>query len=194
MNSDDRPENHVRRGPRVPLLHRDDLAPDDRSLLARPIALHRALANSPEVLHRIDMMGRWIRHECPIDPRLRELIILQVALSTENEYEWSHHTGIALDFGVTEQDIHDLQREHRGEPNELGEIEVAALRVARTLTTSLMVTDDDWNTLAQWFAADHLVNLVAIIAFYNQVSRLIAALQPGVEPEWSGWLDRFPML
>ena len=63
---------------RVPYLEKADLKPDDQDLLKRPIALFKALVNSPGGARAFSGLGQYIRFGSKLDPRLRELAILQV--------------------------------------------------------------------------------------------------------------------
>ena len=63
---------------RVPYLEQSDLAPEDQALLNRPIWLAKALVNSPKAARAFFGLGGYIRHGSKLDPRLRELAILQV--------------------------------------------------------------------------------------------------------------------
>src|SRR4051812_47110191 len=119
---------------RVPYLSESDLSDEDRPLLARPINLFRALANSPGGLRQHFNMGEWIRFGCELDPRLRELAILQVGYLTANAYEFSHHVEISRRFGVTDDDIEGLRAFHDGRPSDLGELERLVLTAAREMT------------------------------------------------------------
>ena len=76
---------------RVPYLDPSDLAPEHRDLLKRPINLHRALAHSPNALQSMNGLATFIRQDSGLDPRLRELAILQVGYLARAPYEWSHH-------------------------------------------------------------------------------------------------------
>src|SRR6267378_1418711 len=90
---------------RVPYLDKSDLAPEDQELLERNISLHRALAHSPNGLRAFGGLGTFIRHKSRLDPRLRELAILQVGYLARAPYEYSHHVEIGRDFGVSDDDI-----------------------------------------------------------------------------------------
>jgi alkylhydroperoxidase family enzyme len=101
---------------RLPYRERADLAPQDQDLLARNINLFRALVNSPGAARAFHGLGHYIRHVSPLDPRLREMAILQVGWQARAPYEWSHHVKIGKDFGVTDQDIHALIADTEGKP------------------------------------------------------------------------------
>jgi len=89
---------------RVPYLEPADLAPENRDLLKRNITLHRALVNSPEATRSFLGLARYIRFQSRLDPRLREMAILQVGYSAKSPYEYSHHIKIAREFGVSDDD------------------------------------------------------------------------------------------
>ena len=55
---------------RVPYLDKSDLAEADQDLLKRPIALHRALVNSPAAARAFSGLGSFIRYGSKLDPLL----------------------------------------------------------------------------------------------------------------------------
>jgi len=118
---------------RVPYLDQADLSPQNRDLLARNINLYRALAHSPEAARNFMNVGRYIRYHSQLDPRLREMAILQVGYVTRSPYEYSHHIKIGRDFGVTDNDIRAIEAETRGEKTDLPDLARAILRAAREL-------------------------------------------------------------
>jgi alkylhydroperoxidase family enzyme len=178
---------------RVPYLSESDLADTDRSLLARPINLYRALAHSPDALRNHSALGSWIRHECELDPRLRELAILQVGYLTASPYEWSHHIKIGQDFGVSDDDIAALIAATDGQGHGLGELESAVLAAARQITTDLRMTDETWAFLQERLGEARLVDLVVIISFYSAVVRVLGTLQIDVEQDYATYLEKFPL-
>ena len=56
---------------RLPYLDKSDLAPEDQDLLTRGINLHRALVHSPNGARAFIGLGKFIRHQSRLDPRLR---------------------------------------------------------------------------------------------------------------------------
>ncbi|MBL0900379.1 MAG: carboxymuconolactone decarboxylase family protein, partial [Reyranella sp.] len=72
---------------RLPYLEADQVAPEYRDMLARNTNLHKLLVNSPDMARAFNGMGGYIRFKSKLDPRLRELAILQVGWLEKSEYE-----------------------------------------------------------------------------------------------------------
>lgn len=180
---------------RVPYLTSDDLAPEDRDLLKRPITLHRALANSPGMARAFGTLGGHIRHGSALDPRLRELAIIQVGYLTRSPYEYSHHCRLGVEqFGVSESDIHGISRETETEGSGgFPELETAVLRAAREMVTDLAVGDGTYAILEAHLPRADLVDLIVTIGFYCGVVRVLASLEIDVEEDYAPWLERFPL-
>lgn len=179
---------------RLSYLTAEEIAPEHRELLAQPIALPRLLAHSPGALRAFSRMGAHIRHGSRLDPRLRELAILQVGYVTGSEYEFSHHVKLGLEqFGVREEDLRALVVETRGEQSDLPELDRAVLRAAREMTFRLEVSDATFERLRRDLDEELLVELVVAIAFYNAVVRILESLRIDVEPEYLPFLERFPL-
>src|ERR1700710_709744 len=120
---------------RVPYLEVTDLAPEDQDLLKRPISLSKALVNSPKAARAFSGLGGYIRYGSKLDPRLRELAILQVGWLAKSPYEWSHHVKLGLGFGVSEADIQALIDDTAGKPTSLDDLTKTVLQAAREITT-----------------------------------------------------------
>lgn len=178
---------------RVPYLDPEDLPEDQRDLLKRPINLHRALAHTHGGARAFEGIGRWIRFDAAIDPRLRELAILQVGWLARSPYEWSHHVKIGFDFGVTEDDVRALIAESEGRDSGLPALDRAVLRAAREMSDDGAMTPGTFAELNGTLGHEQTVELVMVIAFYNAVVRLLASLEIDVEPSYQPYLDKFPL-
>ena len=62
-------------------------------------------------------LAMYIRYGSKLDPRLRELAILQVGWLARSPYEWSHHVKLGREFGVTDDDIRAMVEETAGRPS-----------------------------------------------------------------------------
>jgi len=178
---------------RVPYVPVSEIDPRHSDLLGRPINLGQALVNSSDGYENHHMLGRWIREDSTIDPRLRELLILQVGYTSRSPYEFSHHAKISQGYGVTPDDILGLIAFAHDEPNSLSEDDLDMLRAARDLTAKGEIPDDLWARLAKRFDDRQLVEIVLIIGYYNHVVRLLSALKIDVEPEYQHYLVDYPL-
>src|ERR1700744_4288706 len=118
---------------RVPYLEMSDLAVENQDLLRRRMSLTQALVNSPNAARAFGALGHFIRFGSKLDPRLRELAILQVGWLARSTYEWSHHVKIGQDFGVSDADIQALIDDTAGKPTSLDALTLNVLRGAREM-------------------------------------------------------------
>lgn len=178
---------------RVPYLTVDDLAEDDKDLLKRGITLHRALVNSPNAARAFGGLGQFIRFKSRLDPRLREMAILQVGWVARSPYEWSHHVKIGMGFGVTKDDIRAIIADTEGKPTALGELDLLVLRAAREAAAGPGIAEATVEALKRFLDNELLVDLTVTITFYCAVVRLLSSLAIDVEPEYQPYLDEFPL-
>ncbi|MEO6397429.1 MAG: carboxymuconolactone decarboxylase family protein [Tepidiformaceae bacterium] len=178
---------------RLPYLAKSDLKPEDQDLLAREINLNRALVNSPNAARAFSRLGGFIRSKSKLDPRLREMAILQVGYLANSPYEYSHHLKIGREFGVSDDDIRAITAESAGQTTSLDPLTRAVLGAAREMTTDLKVSDSTFAALQEGLDNECLLDLVMTISFYNGVVRLLATLQIDVEDDYLHYLEQFPL-
>jgi alkylhydroperoxidase family enzyme len=178
---------------RVPYLEKSDLAEADQDLLNRPIALFKALVNSPKAARAFSGLGGYIRYGSKLDPRLREMAILQVGWLARSPYEWSHHVKLGHDFGVSDLDVRALIDDTAGQPTDLDGLTRTVLKAAREMTVDGAMTDETFMTLQDSLGNEQVVDLTLTIGFYNAVVRVLATLQIDVEPEYLPYLQQFPL-
>ena len=178
---------------RVPYLDKSDLAPENQELLKRNITLHRALANSPNGLRAFGALGNFIRHKSRLDPRLRELAILQVGWLERSEYEFTHHVKIGKEFGVTDEDIEGLMAETAGKPCKLEPLVKAILKGAREMTRDIGMSEATFAEIKKDLSNEHMTDLVLTIAFYCAVVRVLATMKIDNEPYYKEVLKQYPI-
>jgi alkylhydroperoxidase family enzyme len=178
---------------RLPYLDRGDLPPEHQDILARPIALNRVLANSPGAARAIESLGMYIRHRSPLDPRLRQLAILQIGWLARSPYEWSHHVRISRDFGVSDAEIAAIAAETDGRGSSLDALARLVLLGAREIWHGPGMSQRTFDALRPHLDAEQLTDLTVVTAFYCAVVRLLATLEVDVEPDYEVYLREFPL-
>lgn len=178
---------------RLPYLDRSDLLPEHQDLLARNLNLYRVLAHSPRAARSLNTLARWIRDGSRLDPRLRELAILQVSYLTRSAWGFSHHLRIGREVGLSDQEIRAVAEETAGRPTALDGLAKTVLRASREMTLDLGLSDETFAALRRVLDNERLTDLVVTISFYNGLVRLLAAMQVDVEEEYLPYLQEFPL-
>ena len=178
---------------RLPYLEPDQVAPEYRDMLKRNTNLHKLLVNSPDMAMAFNGIGNFIRHKSKLDPRLRELAILQVGWLERSEYEFTHHVKIGKEFGVTDEDIQGLFAETEGKPSKLEPLARAVLRGAREMVRELAMSDASFAEIRKDLSDEQMTDLVLTIAFYCAVVRVLATMKIDNEPYYKEVLQQYPI-
>lgn len=175
--------------PRVPYLPADLTEPADvvNAVRARRgghlLNLDRMLLHSPELTRGWSAYLGAVRTKLSVSPRLREIAICVVAVLNDAEYEFIHHAPDLLAAGGTQAQVDALRDPLAAASNTalFDEAERATIELTIEMTRNVKVRPGLTESLNARLGTAHTVELVAAIAAYNMVSRLLVAL--GVEPE-----------
>jgi alkylhydroperoxidase family enzyme len=178
---------------RLPYLDLGDLAEGDRDILQRDINLFRILAHSPMAARRFNAVGHFIRHESKLDPRLRQLAILQVGYLSGSRYEYSHHVKVSREFGLSDEEIEAVSLDTANLPSCLDSLGRDVLLAARQMTGRSGLAEDVFKRLRDALGNRDVIDLLVTIAFYNAVVLLLDALRVDTEQDYLGYLDEFPL-
>ncbi|KAI1353570.1 AhpD-like protein [Xylaria sp. FL0043] len=156
----------------------------------RPLQpLDLALLHSPPVADGWNSFLGAVRTRTLLHPALRELAICRVAVCNSAWYEWAHHAPLAVAAGlgvkamevVKMADLDALGEEEKraAEGDGLGEKEWAVLRYTDEMTRSVRVSDETFEALRAVCDEREVVEVTAVVAAYNCVSRFLVALDVG---------------
>ena len=143
---------------RLPYLEADQVAPEYRDMLKRNTNLHKLLVNSPDMARAFNGVGSYIRFKSKLDPRLRELAILQVGWLERSEYEFTHHVKIGKEFGVTDEDIAGLIADTEGKSSKLEPLAKAILRGAREMVRELAMSEATFAEIRKDLSDAHMTD------------------------------------
>ena len=139
--------------------------------------LYQVLLNSAPLAEGWEKMLTAVRNRSSVPADLREMVIMRVAVLNRAPYELEAHRPVALRCGVSEAKIEAL---HAPEPGAaFTPLERAVLALTDAMTREVQVSDALFEPLRAHFDARELLELVATVAAYNMVSRLLEALRIG---------------
>lgn len=137
------------------------------------------------LLHSIPLARGWnaylkeIRQNLAICPVLREMAILAVAVLNQADYEFAQHAPVFLNAGGTPAQLDAIR--HVGQPTftpgAFSPLENLACELALAMTRHIEVPHGLMRSLHTALGETQTVELVAVVATYNMVSRFLVALQ-----------------
>jgi len=139
--------------------------------------LYQTLLNAPEIAQGWEALLTAIRNRNSLSPAIREMIILRVAILNRADYEFDAHEPHALKAGVSPEKIAAI-RQVKLAPI-FSEQEILILNLTDVMTKEIQVPDELFDQVKPHFDDTQRLELVATIAAYNMVSRLLNALHVG---------------
>ena len=121
--------------------------------------------------------------------RDKELLILRTAWLSRGDYVWGRHNIMGQNAGLTDEEI---QRITRG-PDAPGwsDFDATLLRAADGLHLSRFVSEATWDTLAERYTQEQLVEVVLIVGNYTQLTMFQNTLGVQLPPDIEGLPEDF---
>lgn len=159
---------------------RPELAEIEKKIIeerGRISPLYQTLLNAPEIAQGWEALLTAIRNRNSLSPAIREMIILRVAILNRADYEFDAHEPHALKAGVSPEKIAAIREVEL--PAIFTEQEMLVLNLTDVMTKEIQVSDELFDQVKPHFNDTQRLELVATIAAYNMVSRLLNALHVG---------------
>jgi alkylhydroperoxidase family enzyme len=154
-----------------------------RSRMSWPGTRRAPSERRPALLHNLSSHAHRefseSSHTFEISDKLRELAICRVAIVTRSPYEWHQHAPIAMAAGYTQEQLEALSQPDT--PKGFDALEDLVIRLADTMSRDIQVSQDLFDALMKHFNEKQMVELVAIVASYNYLSRFLEAFEIQVE-------------
>jgi alkylhydroperoxidase family enzyme len=143
------------------------------------------LAHAETAFRPFLRFGGAILGALELDPRLRELAILQVAKQAGAEYEWVQHVAIGRAVGLTEDQIAAVEREDPGDPS-LSDADRAVLRFVAEVIDSPRVSDETFADVSRSLGPREIVELLLTIGEYLMLARVMTTLELEIDDAAGG--------
>ncbi|CAN7581336.1 carboxymuconolactone decarboxylase family protein [Variovorax sp. LjRoot290] len=165
---------------RVPLVQpgtRPELAEVESRIMAqrgRVSLLYQVLLNSGPIASGWERMLTAVRNQTGVPADLRELMILRVAVLNGAGFEYDAHVPHAQKAGVGAEKIDAVRQD--GLSDVFAPPERLVLELTDAMTRQVVVPEELMDRIQQHFDPKGVVEVVATVAAYNMVSRLLVAL------------------
>ena len=148
------------------------------------------LLRSPELLERMAKVGEYLRFDSVLDARIRELVTCAAARHVSNQFEWVMHAPLARKAGVAETTLAALRAGAR--PRGLPADEEIALDFTAELLRTNGASDPTYAAALQQFGEQGVVELTALIGYFNMVNWLMNVARTPAQPSDEQGLTAFP--
>ncbi len=145
--------------------------------------VHRMVAHSEASVREFIRMGSKLLTKPHLSPRLRELVILQIAQLHGARYEWAHHVPIALQAGVGMDQIKNLKA-WQASPL-FSEEEKAVLQYTEELFREHQPTPETFAHASGLLDHPSLVELTLCIGYWSMVAKFLKTFQVDVEEDFA---------
>jgi len=174
---------------RIPLIE-EQSHPELAALIAkirgarggRLLNFYRALLHAPALASAWLDFNNAVRYQTGLDDRVRELVIMRVAILNGADYVLDiHKSHYAEPAGVTREQVEALSA--RDVPALFGPRERALLAYVDAMTRDVEVADTAFNGLREHFSERETVEVTVLVAAYNMHTRVLKALDIDAERE-----------
>jgi 4-carboxymuconolactone decarboxylase len=138
--------------------------------------IFRMLAHAETALRPFLRFGGAVLTELQLDPKLRELAILQVAAQAGARYEWVQHAAIARHLGVTDEQIAAVQQGELTAAS-LNEAERAVLQFSAEVLEGPRVSDPTFAAVSERLSPREIVELLLTVGEYLMLARVMTTLE-----------------
>jgi len=137
-----------------------------------------ALLHSPELAARVEQLGVFVRFECAVPQRLRELAILVVARHWRADYEWFAHAPIAETQGLPKEAIEALGA--GAKPEWPTEADSVIVDFCEQLLGSRRVSDQTYERARDLLGVHGVTDLTGLVGYYSLLALTLNAHEVNV--------------
>ena len=161
--------------PRIAPMTDAEMDADQKELLVpmggRVLNIFRTLVRAPKALRGFLGWGNYVlsrRNDLPA--REREIVILRVGFLCKSGYEFTQHTRIGLNEGLSADEI---ERIKRGAGAGWSAADAVLIKAADELHADQFITDATWAELGRHYSEKQCMDVVFTVGQYTQVSMML---------------------
>ncbi|MEV6948991.1 carboxymuconolactone decarboxylase family protein [Streptomyces sp. NPDC051172] len=152
-----------------------------------PLNAFRMLSHAPPLTGPTIELGLAVLRESTLSVRVRELVVMAVAAATRCAYGSVQHHPIALNAGVTPEQLAAVA-ERRADGPEFDESETAALTAAFELVSRHTLSEGTLAALRACFTDRQVIEIVTTTGYYVMLAGLLNGLGVDIDPSGEQFL------
>jgi 4-carboxymuconolactone decarboxylase len=147
--------------------------------------LFSTLARNPALLEAMNPQGFYLLRGSSIPPREREMLILRIAWLAQSEYEFGQHTVIALQAGLS---IEEITRITQGpDVKAWTGFEASLLLAVDELHQNSVISDATWIDLTKQYNDIQIMDMIATVGQYRMLAMLLNSLKINLDEGIPGY-------
>ena len=143
----------------------DDIAGGPRQGVRGPFL---ALLHSPTLANRVQKLGQFVRYDCSVPWKLRELAILITAYHWQAQYEWFAHESEARKAGLSDSVIKSLQNGIKPKFEDPAEMEIYDF--CTELYETKRISENVYKKIVKRHGSQATVELAGLLGHYNLIA------------------------
>jgi alkylhydroperoxidase family enzyme len=149
------------------------------------LSVFRVLLHHPRLAKAMQDLLITLLFRSTLDARLRELVIMRIGWVSGSEYEWTQHWRVAVDLGVSEDDLVAV-RDWRSAG--FGPAEEAVLAATDETMETGTISEATWRACEEHVGdRDALLELVVAIGHWRMYATLLRSLRIPLEDGVAPW-------
>lgn len=167
---------------RLPTIDEKDYTPRQKELADQIAAKRGAVRgpykcwlHSPELCDRVENLGAFVRFDCSLSEKLRELSILICSRHFDAQHSWNAHKDKAIEAGIAPEPIEAMAQKQ--EPRFPNEDEQVFWDFCNTLLTEHFVSDEQYDAMVKHFGTQGVVDTIGCLGNFTMLAFCLNAFE-----------------
>ena len=145
-----------------------------------PLNAFATLAHRPELMRRVNALGGYFPRSSQLPVRTREIAILRVAGTFECAYELHHHGALAIQSGLTRDEVRAAADPASAHPWAMPERQI--LELTDAVIAHAPVDDASWAALDGVLDDGQRLELMVLVGFYAMLAGVFNTVGVELDP------------
>jgi 4-carboxymuconolactone decarboxylase len=165
--------------PRIPPLAPEEFTPEQAELIGdwSHLVFSRVIVKRPDMYRIFVPFIKQVIADTRLPPQERQVLVLRTLALSGEVYELHHHEMISRNAGMSEADIAAA----KAGSDSLPPFSQALARAAEELVRDQRVSDTTWETLAERYSEEQLMEVVFLVGCYNTMAMLTKSFEIPLE-------------